>query len=321
MIEQLISDNYDFLLDKLELLESHFGTEISLARTDKGKYIVKKLPIGIANLEDEGHITSFLSKHGISVAKLIKTQSDTYVVRTDTFQFTVQEFVDGITLAVNTAPGWFLDLSAQTLGKIHTVLKDYGTMKQSFGMDFFNVARVSDKEKFLNQLLISQQAKNDRKLLCETIEQIKHAHRIMGFEIDTKKLTYSNSHGDYYISQVITKDRNFTIIDWSSACSLPICNEIIMSYVFADPLCKTGEIDSARLKNYVEQYAEHSSISLSKEDLALMPYVFYYHQFMTNYTPPFSNVPESYRAVSKLINNILNWLYQYVDSLSAEMSA
>lgn len=240
-----------------------------------------------------------------------------YVVKADKMQFHIQEFIEGKTLEVNTAPDCFLEQSAQTLGKIHNALKGYKRMKISFGEDFFNVSNVIDKKQSLLSLLDSEETKKDELMAFEIKEQIKHAEKISGFNIDTSKLTYSNSHGDYYISQIITHDKEFTVIDWTSACCLPICNEIIMSYAFADPACKNGTIDIHKFKQYIDQYLYYNK--LSEYDLKIMPYLFYWHLFLTNYTPPFSLVPVSYKLISVLINNLLNWLYENVDKLSSEI--
>lgn len=318
MLIKLIRENYSFELEDLAFIDSHFGTEIYIVQTNQGKYIVKSLPPKFGNLENEGYITDFLSEQGIDVAKIQTTRMGKYSVKTDNMQFHVQEFIEGINYKVNTAPYWFMVKSAKALGKIHHVLKDYKELSRSFGDEFFDKSNIKNKRDYLLNLLNSEDAKNDEKITFEIQEQIKHAGKILSFNFDTKRLTYSNSHGDYYIGQVITNDNKFTVIDWTSACSLPLCIEVIMSYTFADPACINGKIDLNRFKKYIRNYSEY--FTLSDYDITIMPYLFYYHQFMTNYTPPFDDVPEGYRAVSLLINNLLNWLFENVEQLSMELS-
>ena len=118
---------------------------------------------------------------------------------------------------------------------------------------------------------------------------------------------------------MITKGNKFTVIDWTSTCSLPLCIEVIMSYAFTDPACINGSIDINRLKKYIGNYSEN--FILNEYEFTIMPYLFYYHQFMTNYTPPFGKVPEGYKGVSVLINKLLNWLFENVNRLSMELSA
>ena len=149
-------------------------------------------------------------------------------------------------------------------------------------------------------------------------EQIQHLKRISKFHIDAKKLTYANSHGDYHIGQVIIHNNDFTVVDWSSACRLPICLDVITSYVFSSPTCAAGEIDADGLKKYIKQFTE--KFPLTEYDIKSMPYVLYFWHCMCNYRPDeLGDIPDSYKAIAKLINNFLNWLYDNVEELSEQL--
>jgi len=317
LLQSQIIKEYNLLLVGMKLLDSHFGTEIYLAQTGEGKYIVKKTPPGAGRYEREGNVTSFLTERGLPVGRLLPAKDGAYAVSGDGYQFTVQAYIEGETWAVNTAPDWFLDESARLLGRIHTVLRDYEPLPVHFDADFFSAEEVRRKKQYLSSQL---NACADDETCPELRGQIKHAERILSFAIDAAKFTYANSHGDYYIGQFIAKDRHVSVIDWSSACFLPVCIELMMSYVYAEPLCANGEINGARLIKYIQKYEAHSGIKLSREELALMPYAFYHHQYLTNYTPPFRDVPESYRVIADLVNNTLDWLYEHVEQLSKELS-
>ena len=317
MIQYLIKENYNITIDNIDLIDSHFGTEIFLLKSGKNKYILKSLPVKYKDLEDEGDITDFLHKNGIPTARFLKTKNNNYAVKTNEIQFHIQEFIEGSTFAVNSAPDWFLIKSAQTLGKIQNILTGYKPLNRSFDDNFFQPSTIISKRDHLQKLLETKEAKSDKTLTTELIEQIKHANKLLTFKIDPKRLTYTNSHGDYWIGQMINQNENITVIDWSSACCLPACNEVIMSYTFADPTCKNGEIAAHKLKKYLENYSQY--FSLNQYDIEIMPYVFYWRQFMTNYTPPFSSVPQGYKDVSKLINNVLSYLYKNADELSSAL--
>jgi Putative homoserine kinase type II (protein kinase fold) len=288
VMKNWVKDNYDLQIDSLNLIDAHFGTEIYLLITPQKKYIVKSLPINAGNLENEGFITDFLLSRGISVARILPNKHGNYSVKTEHTQFHIQEFIDGETFAVGTAPEWVIEESARTLGKIHHALKDYKQLPRAFDADFFHKSAVENKINFLRTLPESD----------EVTQQIKYAEKALTFEIDTTKLTYSNSHGDYYVGQIIAKDRELTVIDWASACCMPICLEVIMSYKFAAQQCADG------LQDYIKIYSQY--FKLNDYDIAMMPYVFYRYLVLTNYTPPFADVPESYQAISKLINNLLD---------------
>lgn len=316
---ELIEDNYGIKVSSLKLMDKYFGTEIFSAETDKGRYIIKTLPPAVPNLENEGAITDFLYNNGIPVARLLKKKNGGYVVRTDNIQFHMQEFIEGEVLKVNTAPGWLMEKSADMLGIIHSVLKNYGELSVNFDAGFFtNSNAVETKQHYAKQLNEAAEEKNNS-LVSDLQERIKHLDRISAFGIDPAKLTYSNSHGDYYIGQIIVKDKNMTVIDWTSACRLPVGLEVIMSYVYASPECKCGNIDSDGLKRYIDRYQKH--FQLNGYDIKILPYLFYFQQIMCHYSPPYDNVPDTYKPVCNLINNFTNWLYENADNLGKELLA
>ncbi|MCL2774236.1 MAG: phosphotransferase [Oscillospiraceae bacterium] len=314
---KLISDNYDVEVKDLKLIDSYFGTKIFALQTNKGKYIVKTLLPYTQNMENEGHITEYLYDNGISVARLLKTNRGMYHAETEEMQFHVQEFIEGETLKVNTAPDWFLRKSAIILGEIHNVLKNYDELPTQFGGDFFGKSNVSGiKHHYAERL--EEAINQENTLLIPLLEErIKHLERISSFDIDADRLTYSNSHGDFYIGQIIVNDENITVIDWTSACKLPVCLEVIMSYVFADPKCRNGEIDNDGLKEYINHYSQY--FSLNDYDIQIMPYLYYYHQMICNYSPPYDDIPETYKPICNLIINVTNWLYKNVDDLSKKL--
>ncbi|MDF2542463.1 MAG: kinaselike protein [Herbinix sp.] len=317
MLHKLISNNYDLEVKNLSLIDHHFGTEVFLAETSKGKFIVKTLPLGIVGMENEGHITEYLLNNDISVARLLKANNGMYHIETDNLQFHIQEYIQGETLRVNTAPSWFIEKSAHLIGKIHYALNNYSELKTSFGLDFFNDDNVNGSIRYYSEMLNEANKQKDDSLIYALEERLKHLKRISTFVIDVDKLTYSNSHGDFHIGQIITNNENLTVIDWTSASKLPICLEVITSYVTSDPECKSGQIDSNRLKRFIDNYSKY--FSLSSYDVEIMPYLLYYQQLMCHYTPPYRNVADSYKPICELINNFTNWLYHKVDTLSKEL--
>ena len=314
MLNALLRGHYD-LDGGLALLDSHFGTELYRC----GPYTVKTLPLSHgARMENEGHVTAFLAAHGIPVAKIIKTKQGGYHVEAGDISVHVQEFIEGETPAVNTAPEWMLGEMADLLGRIHQVLENYGPMGISFGEDFFRKARARGARRNYIKKLREAKKGNDPVLISELEERVKHLGRISKFRIDTRRLTYRNSHGDYHIGQVIVKEKELMVIDWTSACRLPACLEVMMSYVTAAPACAGGAINSEGLREYIRHYIKHAK--LNAYDLQMMPYVFYYQQIMCHYPPPYAAVPETYRPICSLINRFAHWLHDHAEELSMELS-
>ena len=318
MLNELIAANYGIEINDLKLMDSYFGTEIYLVKTNEDKYFVKVLPLSVPDLEKEGLITEYLLNNGIPVAKLLKTKNDGYAVKTEKMQFHVQEFIEGEVFKVNTAPEWLMENSASILGRIHAVLKNYGELRVNFGADFFRRENAFERQQhYANQLLETTNTVN-ASLIPALEERIKHLERISAFDIDAEKLTYANSHGDFYIGQIIAKDENITVIDWTSACKLPAVLEVVMSYVFAAPECKNGKINSDGLKQYIDRYSRF--FYLNDYDIKIMPLLFYFQQIMCHYSPPYDNIPETYKPVCRLINSFSDWLYHNMEILEKELA-
>lgn len=318
MNKHIIENNFNLEVYDIKLLDKHFGTELYLINTDAGKYIVKVLPLYMGNVKNEGELTEYLYNHGIKVAKFIKNKNNTYVVNTPEFQFTVQQYIEGESLSVNTAPDWFISKSAEFLGQTALLLKDYEGLSLRFGKNFFSQNTVRRKMWQYKKELVRAKKAKDVDIIPVWEEQIRHLKRISKFHIDTKRLTYANSHGDYHIGQAIIHNDDFTVVDWSSACRLPICLDVITSYVFSSPTCAEGEIDAEGLKSYIKQFAE--KFPLTEYDIKAMPYVLYFWHCMCNYRPDeLLDIPYSYKAIAKLINDFLNWLYNNVEVLSEQL--
>lgn len=199
MNKNIIENNFNLKVSDIQLLDKHFGTELYLIKTDIGKYIVKVLPLYMENVKNEGEVTEYLYNHGLKVARFMKSNDDAYVVKTPEFQFTVQQFIEGESLSINTAPDWFISKSAEFLGQTALLLKDYEGLSLRFGKDFFSPKTVRRKMWQYKKELIKAKKAKDADIIPVWEEQIRHLKRISKIHIDAKKLTYANSHGDYHI--------------------------------------------------------------------------------------------------------------------------
>lgn len=216
MNKNIIENNFNLNVSDLKLLDKHFGTELYLINTDIGKYIVKVLPLYMENVKNEGELTEYLYNHGLKVARFMKSKEDAYVVKTPEYQFTVKQFIEGKSLSVNIAPDWFISKSAEFLGQTALLLKDYEGLSLRFDKDFFSPKTVRRKMWQYKKELVKAKKAKDVYIIPIWEEQIRHLKKISKFHIDTQKLTYANSHGDYHIGQAITHNNDFTVVDWSS---------------------------------------------------------------------------------------------------------
>lgn len=309
--KQIIEQNYDVIVKSIDLIDCHFGTCIYRLETKEDVFFCKVRPFYDDNIKNEYEITEFLHNNGFPVAQLLKTKSGDFGITIDQKFLTIQEFINGTTLEVNTAPDWLMKKSSELLGRMHGLLRNLNQLPIQFGECFFRADTAEKKKLLLETELQQQRQKSDIIWKWET--QIKHLDKISMFSIDTNQLTYANSHGDYHIGQLILNDGNITIIDWSSVCRMPVSLEIITSYVFAAPECRQGEINADGLTAYIRNYKRFSP--LTSYDIEAMPYIFYFWHTVCNYLPS-EEIPKSYQSISKLINSALNWLYYNADKLA-----
>ena len=189
MDSYLIESHYNLKVSDMRLLDKHFGTEIYAVDTDTHKYIVKVLPLYFENIDNEGFVADYLYNHGHKVARLLKSKDGRYSVRTPEYQFTVQEYIAGETLLVNSAPEWFLEKSADFLGKTTLALKDYGELPLRFGKDFFAAdTAIRKKQQYISELEKVKKSGN-QKTISIWEEQIQHLERISTFRIESDRLT------------------------------------------------------------------------------------------------------------------------------------
>jgi len=317
IFKKLIMENYDLEINDLRLFEGQFCAMYSM-KTNKGRYFVKTQPHEVKGMKNEGYITDYLYNNGISVPRIFKTKSGMYHVETEDFQFHIQEFIDGEILKENTAPEWFLKKSADMLGKIHSVLKNYdGELLPIIGNHFLDKSAINYFKNHYNERLNEAVNQKNNRLIPLLEERVRNLERVSAFDIDINKLTCSNSHADFHIGQIIADGENITVVDWTSAGITPICFEVIRSYVYAAPECRNGEINSDGLKRYINYYLKN--FALNDYDIKMMPYVFYFQQMIWNYSPPYDDIPEAGKDRCKLIQNFTKWLYENVDDLSRKL--
>ncbi|MCD2348576.1 hypothetical protein LQK79_18080 [Clostridium guangxiense] len=90
---------------------------------------------------------------------------------------------------MNTAPQWFMEESAVILGKIHKALEGISPLSEQ---------NIIDLE-----------------------YRIKLLDKVKDIKLNIDKFTYKNTHGDYFISQILCgEDSINAVIDFTSACCI-----------------------------------------------------------------------------------------------------
>ena len=115
-------------------------------------------------------------------------------------------------------------------------------------------------------------SENDFNNLEEKINMIKNISKENIF-IDTKKLTIKNTHGDFNILQFIYKNNHInSVIDFVSACRMPIVWELIRSYSYIDKNVKNGIFNLDTFTDYIKEFNKY--VKLNDYDLKYMSYIY-----------------------------------------------
>lgn len=283
MIKEIVESQYGLNILDYEKLSVGAGSNTYIIHTDKGNYVLKNPSLNeINNPILEPEICEFLLRKGFQVSEFIKNINGKYICNVSNQIFHLQKFVNGINYELNTAPDWLMVESARMLGKIHTALEDYKPLPEGIGEGFFNFMTPQTAKKSYEASLKTSIMNRDKEIARDLKYRIELMERLSIDAINIHDFTCKNTHGDYFISQLICGDSKINaVIDWTSACVHPVSWEIIRSFVYAEHSCIDGEINIQKLITYIKEYLRYGK--LSEYDILFMPKLFFYQIAVCDY--------------------------------------
>ena len=297
------------------------GSDTYFVEVERKRYVVKFPSVSeINHPEAEPKLCEFLLSQGIPVCRFIKNSCGTWVTPADDGRmFHVQEFISGKLYDWNTAPEWLLKESAELLGKIHRALKNYRGLPVGIGASFFQHMTPENALHSYEKTLAIAREKGDNEIEDDLLYRIDLIKRFPKYYFDMDKLTCQATHGDYFISQLLCGEESIeAVIDWTTACVHPVVWEIMRSYVYAASECADGNIDTAGLSKYFENYC--SFAKLNAYDLQQAARLFYYqiavcdyyHQY---YTSTADN-REIYLRQAVFSTRLMKWFEKHVEEIA-----
>jgi len=274
-------------------------------------------------------VTEFLRTHGIPTACFVPTKTGEYLWQYRDRAFHLQEYVQGNIFPSNTAPGWLMQETASLLGKLHRVFAGFPPMKHGFGLQWFQWGVDESRHRRQQYSVLLEAAEQlpsgtrRERIMTDLHYKMDLLSKASQIRIDPNKLTLRNSHGDYHILQLICGPSSVrAIIDFSTACIVPLVWEVIRSYSYGDTECVDAQINVPNLKNYVSIYLEH--MELSRYDLEMMPYVKYLQLARSRYGYKEYLIAKSENRESLIEfgfwrTNMCRWLEEHAGSLSQEL--
>lgn len=238
------------------------------------------------DIEQEIALNAYLLSRSFPTAAFIADMNNDKCSSVNGRYVTLQEFIDGDSYADHDLPDSILLQSAEMLGKLHEILKDYKLpveMDRSW-VKGFNVPKARAK---YEELLSLSESIEDKVIGGKIKEDILFRSKLLQivepYGKYFKKLTYKSTHGDFNALQYLCQDgRIKAVIDFTSAKKLPVVWEIMRSYIqSASDTNDPFDFDEEKFCEYVRRYMQFSK--LTKWDLKYMPYVYLYQLARSRY--------------------------------------
>lgn len=288
MIEKTVFDNFEEII---KFVKEVYGLEIiNVKKINRGsaniyslnndEYILKEFQKRYTKeeIDKEVAVINHLKKKGISVPVYIKTLNKEYDYVYKEKTIIIQKFIDGETLNNNDGSYEQTIECAELYGKIVFALEDLPIRLPSFDINEWysqESFETSIKKHEAILSMLDESDKTDMKIKKDIEEKIKMI-KIIKDTIDfseMKNLTIKNTHGDYNLLQFIYKEgKVVAVIDFVSACQMPIVWELIRSYSYIDSEAKDGKFNLDTFVEYVKTFNKY--VKLNKYDLKYMPYIY-----------------------------------------------
>ena len=238
------------------------------------RYVLKEFQRGYSrrSIEREPGICAHLRAAGIAAPVFVQTRKGGVVHRHKNRQLTLQHYIEGTTLPIHQAPGWLMEETAALLGRIHGALGDYPLRRYEFTPNWLGGELLGRKAKQLEGYIAAAEKDHGplaRQMAADLRYKLSLLPSIEGADYSRKRITFTNSHGDYSHLQLLCGENHVNaVLDFASACNLPAAWEILRSFTDAHPGCRHGDMNLAALKCYLTQYLRH--FPLKENDLRYM---------------------------------------------------
>lgn len=247
---------------------------------NSNKYILKEFQSRYKKeeIDKEIIVINHLRNNEIKVPEYIQALNGEYSLIYKDKTIIIQKYIDGYTLNNNEGNYDQTIECADIYGRIVSALVTLpiklpsSDISQWYSEESFETSIKKHKELLF---LLNENDEIDLKIksnLEEKLEMIKAIKDTINFS-EMQNLTIMNTHGDYNLLQFIYKDGHVAaVIDFVSACQMPIVWELIRSYSYIDSDAKNGEFNLNTFVEYIRIFNKY--VKLNKYDLKYMPYIY-----------------------------------------------
>lgn len=237
----------------------------------------------------EANLLEFLSNTDIPVTQFYKTVDNEFIFHYQNHIICLEEYIEGQSYGYDDLPHNLLPKVGRMLGKLHNSLKDYylpidmsDKWLASFSAEkvmaqydtLIDIAKNKSYDRNVVRIIDYLQYKKQLAIRCEEYKKYYNG------------VTYCSTHGDYQGCQLIFNDEEIkAVIDFSSACSLPVTWEIMRSFIQSSKQCRSSAtVDIDAFCSYVREYMKFSN--LTRADMISMPYVYLFQLARSKYGYP-----------------------------------
>lgn len=270
-IINLMHDEYGLDIDEVEKIDRGSA---NLYLLNKDEYILKEFQSKYTPEEilKEIKIIDHLKKDNIPVPEYMATKDGNKYITFMGKVVIVQRYIKGYIIKQNQGNYEQVIESAREYGKM---VKSMETLEVDLPyQDALSWLTVEKMDKSINKYKVLlqdlkegiyfHQIKSDLEDKIQMLEHIKNNYDFSNID----DLTIKNTHGDYSLQQFIYEDGKIkAIIDFASACKMPIVWELIRSYSYIDE-----EFNMNNFKDYINEFMKY--IPLTSNDIKYMPYIY-----------------------------------------------
>lgn len=287
IISDLLKKNYGISVVSVQKLELGSANCYRISDGDR-YYFLKEFQSSFLDIKiiQEANLLNYLSTTDIPTTRFYKTIDNEFVIHYQNHVICVEEYIEGQTYGYDGLPSHLLSQAGRMLGKLHASLKDYPLpldMSDKYLASFsagnmiaqydtlIDIAKSKSHDENAVRIIDDLQYKKRLAIRCE--EYIKYYNGV----------TYCSTHGDYQGCQLIFDGKEVkAVIDFSSACTLPVTWEIMRSFVQSSKQCRnSASVDIDAFCSYVREYIKF--FKLKKTDMISMPYVYLFQLARSKY--------------------------------------
>ena len=305
-LARLLEKHYGLRAQSVARVSEGVGGEVYVVEADAGRFVLKGTEKSDLRAQKEPHIVEYAARHDIPVPEFLPTKDGGWFFYNNRKQYNLRPYMEGTVYSYGEAPDWLMGESACMQGRIHAALAGFGPLTQALGPDFPGFLRSdAPRASYARTLALAKKA-GDTSVIEDIEYRLARLHTLQERGYDCDRFTVGNTHGDYKVQNLVCGEgRIAAVIDWTSACALPLCLEVIRAYSHAAPA-----LSIEGLRAYAEEYRRFAP--LNDYDLEMMPWVFrdlllasdYYGQYYASK----SRNRADYLAQARFATGVLRWL-------------